>query len=537
MITKVELCGEAESAAPPGAGRFVRLWGLDTSDLPPSATPHKELAPFLTAVLHEALAFIDDVPTGVTSTDSPWRPDGVKKFSNSVALVNLYKRVVPVKHLKLAMKGHDSANCVKPRRLRAETWSLRRSVHEDAEIPGTAGWKEWYRCFKEDHALAEQEFTPSVLSHRRMKSWKCKDLKIVQGDHTWTNMTLRWEESVHKFPFPLQKRVFPVLQITASDENHVDAAEFVVIQIALRDIDAPGRNRAVLGAYTSVERLRRTADGVEWIMGTVSDAGGILPLALQKLAIPGQIAKDVDMFLTWIAEERKKPVVETELGSEHAQRWQSYYGTSTQQSTAQARESAQESVQGQTQDTTQNTVQEQAQTQTIDKGKKPVEGTGLSIECAQLLQQRQVQLDSSSQQDTVQARETQSAQEQIQGQTKSTIPDTIQEQARTQTQDKGKKPVEGTGLSSERAQLLQQRQVQLEFSSQQYTVQARETQPAQEQIQGQTKSTILEIIQEQARTQTREQTREQTPGPSTQPSDQRGSLPSDEAGRQKDRQE
>ncbi|KAG6285416.1 hypothetical protein E4U46_005857 [Claviceps purpurea] len=527
MITKVELCGEAESAAPPGAGRFVRLWGLDTSDLPPSATPHKELAPFLTAALHEALAFIDDVPTDSTSTDSAWRPDGVKKFSNSVALVNLYKRVVPVKHLKLAMRGHDSANCVKPRRLRAETWSLRRSVHEDAEIPGTAGWKEWYRCFKEDHALAEEEFTPSVLSHRRMKSWKCKDLKIVQGDHTWTNITLRWEESVHKFPFPLQKRVFPVLQITASDENHVDAAEFVVIQIPVRDIDAPGRNRAVLGAYTSVERLRRTADGVEWIMGTASDAGGILPLALQKLAIPGQIAKDVDMFLTWIAEERKKPVVETELGSEHARRWEGYYETSTQQNSSEARESAQESVQGQTQDTTQNTVQEQAQAQTQDKGKKPVEGTGLSSERAQ---QGQGQLDLSSQQGIVQAREP--AQEQIREQTQNTTQNTVQEQAQTQTQDKGKKPVEGTGLSSER---VQQGQGQLKPSPQQDTVQAQEPaqEQIQEQIQGRTQSTIQDNIKEQPPTQTQEQ----TPGPSTQPSDQRGSLPSDEDGRQKDRQE
>ncbi|KAG5937803.1 hypothetical protein E4U60_001728 [Claviceps pazoutovae] len=514
MITKVELCGEAESAAPPGAGRFVRLWGLDTSDLPPSATPHKELAPFLTAVLHEALPFIDDVPTDATSTDSAWRPDGVKKFSNSVALVNLYKRVVPVKHLKLAMRGHDSANCVKPRRLRAETWSLRRSVHEDAEIPGTAGWKEWYRCFKEDHALAEKEFTPSVLSYRRMKSWKCKDLKIVQGDHTWTNITLRWEESVHKLPFPLQKRVFPVLQITASDENHVDAAEFVVIQIPVRDIDAPGRNRAVLGAYTSVERLRRTANGVEWIMGTVSDAGGILPLALQKLAIPGQIAKDVDMFLTWIVEERKKPAVGTELSSEHAQRWQGYYETGTQQNTAQAHESVQESVQGQTQDTTQNTVQEQAPTQTQEKGKKPVEGTGLGSERAQQNQVQLDSLDSSSQQDTVQARE--SAREQIQEQTQSTIPNTVQEQAQAQTQDQRKKPVEGTGLES---------------SLQQDTVQARE--PAQEQIQGQTQRTIQDNIKEQAPTQTQEQTQ----GPSIQPSDQRGSLPSDKAGRQKDRQE
>ncbi|POR36430.1 Uncharacterized protein TPAR_03377, partial [Tolypocladium paradoxum] len=41
-------------------------------------------------------------------------------------------------------------------------------------------------------------------------------------------------------------------------------------------------------------------------MGTASDARGVLPAWVQRMAVPGQIAKDVDMFLGWIAEERKK---------------------------------------------------------------------------------------------------------------------------------------------------------------------------------------------------------------------------------------
>ncbi|KAG5982833.1 hypothetical protein E4U43_006366 [Claviceps pusilla] len=320
MTTTVQLCEQdGGGASPPGVGPLVRLWGLDPSDLPPTVTPHKELAPFLTAVFQEAVPFIEDVPAASSSGGSSWRPDGIEKFPSSKACVNLFKRVVPAKDLKLLVKSRADIKGVKASRVRAETWNLRRSVHENAEIPGAAGWDEWYRCFKENHAQAEKDFSPTVLSFRRMKSWKCKDLKIVQGDHTWTNITMRWEESVHKLPFPLKNRVFPVLQITASDQNHVDGAEFVVVQIALRDEDAPGRNDAVLGAYTSVERLRRIANGVEWIMGTVCDAGGVVPRVVQRLALAGQIARDVDMFLSWIAEERKKPVARDEADSEHAQ--------------------------------------------------------------------------------------------------------------------------------------------------------------------------------------------------------------------------
>ncbi|KAM7222324.1 Protein of unknown function (DUF3074) domain containing protein [Rhypophila decipiens] len=45
---------------------------------------------------------------------------------------------------------------------------------------------------------------------------------------------------------------------------------------------------------------------IEWLMALTSDAGGVLPMFVQNLAVPGQIAKDVPLFLGWIAKERDK---------------------------------------------------------------------------------------------------------------------------------------------------------------------------------------------------------------------------------------
>jgi len=43
---------------------------------------------------------------------------------------------------------------------------------------------------------------------------------------------------------------------------------------------------------------------VEWIMATASDAKGNLPMAVQKLGVPGAIVNDVGFFMKWIAEKR-----------------------------------------------------------------------------------------------------------------------------------------------------------------------------------------------------------------------------------------
>lgn len=61
----------------------------------------------------------------------------------------------------------------------------------------------------------------------------------------------------------------------------------------------------VLGQYVSVERCVVQEDGkVLWEMGTASDAKGILPMGIQKLALPGAIVKDVGWFAGWIKKRR-----------------------------------------------------------------------------------------------------------------------------------------------------------------------------------------------------------------------------------------
>jgi len=76
----------------------------------------------------------------------------------------------------------------------------------------------------------------------------------------------------------------------------------------------------VMAAYTSIERIRvlPTNGDVEWIMATASDAGGVLPQWMQNLAVPGAVAKDVELFMSWIpsrrdSESKPAPISKTGL--------------------------------------------------------------------------------------------------------------------------------------------------------------------------------------------------------------------------------
>ena len=223
--------------------------------------------------------------------------------------MQLYERVVSVEELQDVAKEYHLPQ-LKGAKMQPETWVLRRSVHDDAAATGTASWDEWVRSFKEEHAETEKAFTPTVVATSVKRQWDCSGLEMdIDGD-TWHDVTLKLEESTHKLPAPLSKRVFPVLQVTASARGR---REFIVVQVAARDPTAEaqgGSDGSVRGVYTSVERLRETdagaGGGMEWMMGTVSDARGVLPGWMQRMAVPAAVAKDVDMFLGWIAGERKK---------------------------------------------------------------------------------------------------------------------------------------------------------------------------------------------------------------------------------------
>ena len=56
---------------------------------------------------------------------------------------------------------------------------------------------------------------------------------------------------------------------------------------------------AVYRKYVSIERGVDMGDTSSWEMITASDAGGALPLVVQKMAITGAIVKDVGLFIKW----------------------------------------------------------------------------------------------------------------------------------------------------------------------------------------------------------------------------------------------
>ena len=115
----------------------------------------------------------------------------------------------------------------------------------------------------------------------------------------------------HKMPPPLTNRFFAVLVATARAPGG-DALLVVQVPVDLRDapaakFSAGKAGKLVQGAYVSVERVGREADGtLLWEMATASDARGVLPMGVQKLGIPGAIAKDVGLFLGWVGRRRRK---------------------------------------------------------------------------------------------------------------------------------------------------------------------------------------------------------------------------------------
>lgn len=141
----------------------------------------------------------------------------------------------------------------------------------------------------------------------------------------------------HSIPFPLNNRVFPVLVVRALTGNHKQASlsqpnptttsppGFIVAQIPIDLTSLPdslyssGRHRkdgdsakkrasVTMGRYVSVERVMldegsgSDSEGkkrISWMMTTASDAGGNLPISVQKLGVPGAVIKDVGLFIGW----------------------------------------------------------------------------------------------------------------------------------------------------------------------------------------------------------------------------------------------
>ncbi|KAK7989029.1 hypothetical protein PG989_009344 [Apiospora arundinis] len=331
-------------------GPLVRLWGISASRLPSPSVSSDDLAPFLFSILQEALPFIDSAaPRAADRPDSTikkeWKPKGVKSSPDSAAPVEVSERAVGAGELEtvVARALLDDATRKKTQaRLRNEVWACRRSVHEDVpEKKGTASWAEFVRCFRDEHAAAEDGFTPAIIATCEALSWDCSGVGPVEiadveeeeedgnthnsgGGQRWGRFTLKVVEMRHKVGRPVLKdRTFPVLQLTATamTGSGAEAKEFVVVSIPLPDFGTSEASQlarekgAQIAVYVSVERIRvleqnqahqsGKAGEIEWLMATASDAGGVLPSWVQNMAMPGMIWKDVPLFLKWIDGERR----------------------------------------------------------------------------------------------------------------------------------------------------------------------------------------------------------------------------------------
>jgi hypothetical protein len=192
------------------------------------------------------------------------------------------------------------------------------------------------------------EFTPTLYDARPVADWKGQIHKMEeegQGggygfgfkgkEARYTNVSLGVYEMCHAIPPPLMPRCFCVLVATASiTGSKGEEDEFVAVTVPvdltggagtgtgtdgeseksvgfystgrnMKEGEDPQRRKKVLmGLYTAVEVVRRRdrerGGEIEWIMATSSDAKGNLPMWLQKMSLPGAIAKDVGFFLRWI---------------------------------------------------------------------------------------------------------------------------------------------------------------------------------------------------------------------------------------------
>ncbi|KAK1757647.1 hypothetical protein QBC47DRAFT_376604 [Echria macrotheca] len=344
--------------------RLLTLKGLPKANLPPfpssSSSPPSDLAPFLITLLLESLPLLDSIPTSSPTTSSSsssestgeWRHLTQKKYpSSSDAPVDLYERSILV-----GDEGKEEE----------ETWALRRSVHSDDGVTGkTASWEEFWVAFKEKHVECEGEYMPSVVAAEVLGSWTGEEgemgVESTEQSKTYTNFTLDLAAMRHRIGRPiLQDRVFPILQMTcavqtsspspspssppAQDQEQQQQAqpqpqdpspkhhesenykEIIIITIPIPDLFTPNppqsqspnpiqninlqgkinTKNTTIGLYASVERFRRIEEGkkIEWVMATASDARGVLPRWVQGRAVPGQIGKDVPLFLEWVSKRR-----------------------------------------------------------------------------------------------------------------------------------------------------------------------------------------------------------------------------------------
>ncbi len=326
------MAGQTSSSSPSSLSNLIRLAPLQVSDLPahpdlPGSSAN--LSALLTALLDEGASFLSP-----STFSRNFKHHSTKPSPPSAARVEVLSHNVPANAIAQIQwtRSHPDNNGLsrsKPPKADTEHWFARRSLHRDIsskskETPGHASWDEFVFGLRDEHSKHEMEFTPTLYDARPVADWKGQIHKMEEegkgGFKGYTSVSLGVYEMCHAIPPPLMPRCFCVLVATASTGKD----EFVAVTVPVdltgagtdgesvgfystgrntrEGEDAQRRKKVLMGLYTAVEVVRRDQEReeVEWIMATSSDAKGNLPMWLQKMSLPGAIAKDVGFFLSWI---------------------------------------------------------------------------------------------------------------------------------------------------------------------------------------------------------------------------------------------
>ncbi|EME48638.1 hypothetical protein DOTSEDRAFT_67621 [Dothistroma septosporum NZE10] len=286
--------------ATPALGSHIRMKALKPSELPPhpslaslqTAVPPPPLTDFVATVLEEAEGFMTEYLPATFRVKAQSKP-----APPSTATVELLAHEISAHDLP--EEGRTMGQ--------SETWFARTSVHENAAKAGTASWEEFDGTLRENHSQHEKDYTPDVIDAHEVLNWQTDVEDLQRTVAGWNEVNVTLTEMLHNIPFPLNNRVFGVLVITAKKEQ-----EFHVVQIPVDLTNIPGNKynedtKVTPGMYCSIERgeLIEAGTKTRWQMATASDAGGNLPMFLQKLGVPGAVVKDVGLVIDWCEKRRQ----------------------------------------------------------------------------------------------------------------------------------------------------------------------------------------------------------------------------------------
>ncbi|KAI9839670.1 MAG: hypothetical protein M1819_002296 [Sarea resinae] len=333
--------------------------------LPASATTPKPVRPdvttFLISALNEASAFLNDTPQSFKRTKVKHSPPSTGKvhlFSREVRAAELAQIPWEDSHVR-RHRPHDLNNAESTKAAAGESWFARVSNHANRGEPGTADWEEFENGLLVDHSKHEMMYTPDVYDAFKVIEWDVPEDEEAIGEEPgegsalsnagYAQVSMNIYEMCHSLPTPLTNRIFTNLVISA--RRTTTPPSFLSLQIpvrlprsftpafysSLRNLTegstAQKRKKTITGIYTAVESVRLLpesssnqngggrGDGVdpngwsgepniEWVMATASDARGWLPMGLQKMGVPGAVAKDVGLFMRWVEHRRnsKEPM-------------------------------------------------------------------------------------------------------------------------------------------------------------------------------------------------------------------------------------